>query len=188
MSRPCRRRTFLINKSNQITYVVFSVVPAMVMTLFCVFFIFDNGELILRDSREKPMVPIYELQQTVASLDADGCSVQHRGEINDLKKELDILALSLESGYEETVYRWNETKRGLYLIMVAVLLCVGLWAFIYSHRVAGPLYRIQKNIDELARGEDIPPVILRKNDDFKDLAASLEKLRLKIQEMKHDGQ
>jgi len=185
MSRTFRRRTFLVNKSNQVTYIIFSVVPAMVMTIFCVYFIFNNSELILRDSREKPMVPIYNLQQSVANLDMDSCSDEHRTEIVSIKKELGILAQNLESSSEETIHHWNETRRGLYLVMVAFLFCVGLWAFIYSHRVAGPIYRIKKNIDELTRGEDIPPVILRKHDDFKDLAASLEKLRLKIQEMKN---
>ncbi len=177
-----RRRNYLINKSNQLTYVAFSVLPALVMTIFCVYFIFDNGELILKDSREKPMVPIYELQQSVGSLETDGCSPELVAEVQSIKSELVSLTKSLESGYEETIYRWNLTKRVLYLVMTSVLLCVGLWALIYSHRIAGPLYRIQKNIDEMARGEDIPPISLRKNDEFKDLAASLEKLRLKIRD------
>lgn len=182
-----RRRTYLVNKSSQITYVIFSVVPAMVMTIFCVYFIFNNGTMILQNSREKPLVPIYHLQQSMAHLESEGCTVEHQEEIIAIKKELVILTHSMESAYEETVHRWDESRRGLYLIMIGVLICVGLWAFIYSHRVAGPLYRIHKNIDEMARGEDIPPVVLRKNDEFKDLAASLEKLRLKIQETKHDA-
>ncbi len=180
-----RRRTYLVNKSSQLTYVAFSVLPALVMSAFCIYFLFDNGELILKDSREKPMVPIYELQQSVAALDVDNNSPELKAEIKALKGELVLLTNNLESGYEEIIYRWNSTQKTLYLVMVSVLICVGFWSFIYSHRIAGPLYRIKKNIDELARGEDIPPVILRKNDEFQELGASLENLRLRIREQEH---
>ncbi len=177
-----RRRTYLINKSSQLTYVAFSVLPALVLTIFCVFFIFKNGELILRGSREQPIVAIYELQQSVAELSNHGINSEVGNEVQELQGKLVNLSQSLESSYEETTLRWNSTRQVLYLVMFSVLFCVGFWAFIYSHRIAGPLYRIQKNIDELARGEDIPPVVLRKNDEFQELGASLETLRLRIRE------
>ena len=104
---------------------------------------------------------------------------------NQLSGELINLTQSMESSYADTIYNWNKTRRVLFLAMFGVLILLGFWAFIYSHRLAGPLYRIQKNIDELVRGEDIPPVVLRKNDEFKELGASLENLRLKIREMEN---
>lgn len=180
-----RRRTYLINKSSQLTYVAFSVIPALVMTIFCVFFIFSNGELILRNSREEPIVAIYELQQSVTEFSNLSNNPEVINDLQEMQGKLVTLSHSLESSYEETTQRWNSTRQVLYLVMFSVLICVGLWAFIYSHRIAGPLYRIKKNIDELARGEDIPPVVLRKNDEFQELGASLEALRLKIREFEN---
>jgi hypothetical protein len=180
-----RRRTYLVHKSSQLSYVAFSVLPAVVMTLFCMSFIFTKGEMVLKDSNEKPMVAIYELQQSMAGLEMDHCSAELQVEVQAMKGDLLSLTNCLEAGYEDTIHRWSASKRILYLVLLGVLMCVGLWAFIFSHRIAGPLYRIQKNIDEMARGEEIPPVKLRKNDEFQELGASLEALRLKIKEMEH---
>ena len=38
-------------------------------------------------------------------------------------------------------------------------------------------FRMKRYVDMLSKGEDIPPVVLRKNDEFKDFAESLDKLR-----------
>ena len=78
-----RRRTYLVHKSSQLTYVAFSVVPALVMTIFCLYFISNHGEMILMDSREKPMVPIYELQQSLAEMATESCSSEHRSDVQD---------------------------------------------------------------------------------------------------------
>ena len=47
----------------------------------------------------------------------------------------------------------------------------------FSHRIAGPLYRIRTCVDMLAEGKNMAPIRLRKRDEFKELAASLENLR-----------
>lgn len=63
------------------------------------------------------------------------------------------------------------------LIAIPVILAI-IWfvAVELSHRVAGPLYRIEKELDARIKGEKCGPIVLRKNDELKPLAARINKL------------
>lgn len=59
-----------------------------------------------------------------------------------------------------------------------------------SHRIAGPAYRMKKDIEEMMKGDWERPFQLRKNDSLQDLASSLRLLGQDIhrrqREMKRD--
>ncbi len=57
---------------------------------------------------------------------------------------------------------------GVPLVVVVTALCI-----VISHRVAGPLYSIEKTIDKALRGEDVNEIRLRKGDMLVSLAAKL---------------
>jgi len=66
-------------------------------------------------------------------------------------------------------------------LILAVALPVSLFllwiiALELSHRVAGPLYRIEKELDERISGNKHGPIRLRAKDEFKLLADKLNKL------------
>lgn len=46
----------------------------------------------------------------------------------------------------------------------------------FLHRVAGPLYRIEKILNEIAEGKEIEPIKLRKKDFYKSLAEAVNKV------------
>ena len=54
----------------------------------------------------------------------------------------------------------------------------------YTVTKLGAIFRIKRYIDMLADGEDIPVVKIRKNDEFQDVAQSLERLRKRIADFK----
>lgn len=56
----------------------------------------------------------------------------------------------------------------LFIIWVAAL---GL-----SHRIAGPMYRLEKELEERIQGIKQGPIKLRKNDEFRSLVDKLNKL------------
>ena len=62
----------------------------------------------------------------------------------------------------------------------AMLVMVMVFAFVlavyYLHRIAGPVYRIEKTLNEMADGKEVNLVMLRKKDFFKSLAEALNKL------------
>jgi len=68
------------------------------------------------------------------------------------------------------------------LITAAVVgvVLTGIFGLFFSHRLAGPAYKIQKIIEQRLRGEKVEPITLRKNDEFKDLAETVNKLIIKF--------
>jgi hypothetical protein len=53
---------------------------------------------------------------------------------------------------------------------------IGLWALFYSHRIAGPLYRLQRFFHEASKrtpSEPVRPLAFRENDFFQELPESI---------------
>ena len=57
-----------------------------------------------------------------------------------------------------------------------VFLIILLVALELSHRIAGPLYRLEKELDERISGTKHGPIHLRQNDELRPLADRLNKL------------
>jgi len=63
-------------------------------------------------------------------------------------------------------------------ICIAVTLAVTLvFGIILSHRMAGPLFRIRRELTEMEKGDLSGEVRLREKDDFKSLAQSVNSLK-----------
>ncbi|KPK38297.1 MAG: hypothetical protein AMJ78_10245 [Omnitrophica WOR_2 bacterium SM23_29] len=60
--------------------------------------------------------------------------------------------------------------------MPIALLIIWIIALELSHRIAGPLFRIEKELDARIAGETRGPIKLRKKDEFKLLADKINKL------------
>jgi signal transduction histidine kinase len=69
-------------------------------------------------------------------------------------------------------------KVNLVIALSVPIILVLLWlvALELSHRVAGPLYRMEKELDEIIAGNKSAPIKLRKKDEFKILADKINKL------------
>lgn len=55
-----------------------------------------------------------------------------------------------------------------------------------SHRFVGPLLRIRNDMNRLADGEDVPPVELRENDAWADLAKAFNKVSAELQALRDE--
>ena len=147
------------------------------MSLFCTYSLVESGKVVLRAAKEKPMVPVYSMRQTIFALENEGDTKDLSEKIEELKKELESLKKTFETTYGDTLSKWDKTKRNIFIVLFFVLVFVGLLSLMFSHRIAGPLFRIRGCVDMLAQGKNTPPIRLRKRDEFKELAASLENLR-----------
>ena len=61
-------------------------------------------------------------------------------------------------------------------LLIALIVGMGasvMAGVLYSHRLAGPLYRIRRTLSEVQEGKPLRPIVLRKNDEFKELAEDL---------------
>ena len=64
---------------------------------------------------------------------------------------------------------WAETAPVLFVLVAMIPIFV--WdTMTLSHRFAGPVYRFHKAIRDLAAGEEVPPIKLRKGDFWKNVA------------------
>ncbi len=59
------------------------------------------------------------------------------------------------------------------------LLIIWLAAMELSHRIAGPVYRIEKELDGVLSGAKHGPIILRKKDELKNIVEKINKILFK---------
>jgi len=62
------------------------------------------------------------------------------------------------------------------VVFVCLIVLAGALKIIFLHRIAGPMHRIEKVIQELSRGKKVAQIELRKKDSFKNVAEAINKL------------
>ncbi len=80
-----------------------------------------------------------------------------------------------EAGEIEQYFRVT-TMYMLALSSLGVLCLITAFGIIITHRVAGPVYRMQNQLERLLQGENIVSIELRKGDEFKELAETINKV------------
>jgi signal transduction histidine kinase len=72
------------------------------------------------------------------------------------------------------------------LFLIPAIVVIVAFGIVISHRIAGPLYRIQRTIDEVVGGRDVAFIRLRKKDEhsLKELADRINKLIGVIKELR----
>ena len=179
-----KRRKYFINPSVQLKYIVMSVAPALVISIFCIHFLINAGEEQLKSHKERISVTFDALQKDGNQLETKETPDQRIDDIKKLIRYLTVIQNDLEARDQEIVNNWKLTKNSIILVILIALFGVGVAALIFSHRIVGPIFRIKRYIDMLADGQDIPAVKIRKNDEFQDVAQSLERLRKRIADTK----
>ena len=96
------------------------------------------------------------------------------------------LGLSVGLPPEHIYYRFlgeqSQFMMGAVLLVSAlifIILMIG--GIMLSHRIAGPLYRLQKHMVDISEGQTIKDVKFRKNDYFPELAEAFNKLNKSYQ-------
>jgi methyl-accepting chemotaxis protein len=62
------------------------------------------------------------------------------------------------------------------LITFIFLFCIGLVGILFSHRVAGPLYKLKAAFERVKMGEHQLRIYFRKYDEFQDVAQEFNKM------------
>ena len=58
---------------------------------------------------------------------------------------------------------------GLFLCSIGIICLVTALGIVVTHRVAGPIYRIEQDLKRLLQGEKIEPIHIRRRDEFQEL-------------------
>jgi hypothetical protein len=177
------RRKYFIHSSSQLKYIAMSVLPAFLMSIFCTFFVLKSGEYIIEREKYKLFIELSSFNQTIKNLERDQ---QYTPEVKEKIKKLQVELRSIEDilkiTYFDTLKEWEKTRLTIFIVLPIVLFILGFIALIYSHRVAGPLFRLRKSLDMLSEGKDVASFKFRAYDEFKELAVSFERLRKSLKD------
>ncbi len=59
---------------------------------------------------------------------------------------------------------------------------IAAFSLVFSHRIAGPVYRLEQTLDRLVQGEKVAPLEVRKHDDLKGLVRRINILIQRVGE------
>ena len=76
----------------------------------------------------------------------------------------------------ETTEMFGSLVIGVTIANVGFILFSLVLSLYFSHKIAGPIYAIKRAINNLLEGVDSREIILRKGDEFQDLANRINKL------------
>ncbi len=82
-------------------------------------------------------------------------------------KEADILADYEKDIIINVLHKVNKNLIPWILILLSLTLVAGIFL---THRIAGPIYNIEKSLDEIRKGDLAKRIYLRWSDEFKNLA------------------
>ncbi len=179
MSKKYKRRKYFIHPSSQLKYIAFSILPALVMTLYCAYYLNMTGDVILRLGNDRVFASLSAIKTTLPRLEK-AATEDTADDVRRLKDILDSFEDTVLLAYPQAQGKWNQARVFVFSGLFCVLLGTAILALLCSHRIAGPLYRLRMCINMLSEGKDLPPIRLRKNDEFKELAESLDNLRVNL--------
>ncbi len=88
-------------------------------------------------------------------------------------------AHTLTVTYEDSYLRLDRTPKalllqivrayGVYIVLLGV--AISVVSLFVSHRIAGPLFRLERSVEEITKGDLSFRITLRKKDELKELAA-----------------
>jgi len=70
------------------------------------------------------------------------------------------------------------------ILVILLIILVFYLEIRFLHRIAGPLFRIEKTLQEISEGKEVEPIKLRKKDFYKSLAESVNKVIEYINKLK----
>ena len=61
----------------------------------------------------------------------------------------------------------------LFCFIFPVAFVIAAFSIVFSHRIAGPIYRLEQTLERFIRGEDVEPVQVRRGDELKDFVEKI---------------
>ena len=93
------------------------------------------------------------------------------------------IGLSTDHIFFRFISEQQETMNIVFLITILVVtILFGFLGLMFSNWIAGPLYRLNRHMSDIAQGKDIGPVKFRNNDFFPELVISFNQMIKKLKE------
>lgn len=163
------RKHFFIDRRLQGRYMLTFLVPMLVMLGFMLFTLAFASQSIVKSSTGMIRKDVDNLVVTALQDRADPSVVVYEGIIADVDDYLRTFTTSV--GFRRTMLSsllWI-FGLGVFIVIIQIVLLT----IYFSHKVAGPIYRLEKVCTALADGDYTQRVTLRKGDELQNLAAVL---------------
>lgn len=84
----------------------------------------------------------------------------------------------------EGVKRWEIIVPPILINNLFIMIVISVIGIFYSHRIIGPVYRINRDLQRALDGEEQVKIVVRDYDKFSDLAARINRLLSQFYELK----
>ena len=117
--------------------------------------------------------PMYsDNPELLAAFQAD--NAEKKGVIADQQKALEAQASSLEQQATNIERQQNILLTTLYAALIALVVLVAMAGIVFTHKVAGPIFKMTRHIREFGDGHWKVPAPLRKGDELHDFFEAWE--------------
>ena len=93
MAPKAMRKKYFVHFSVQFKYIMMSVLPALVMSLFCIYFVIKSGELVVEKERRKILAEFASISSTLKQSQAISLPKDIKDQIDIFSKRLSISIL-----------------------------------------------------------------------------------------------
>jgi len=175
------RKTYIVNWRFQLKYSILAVLPLLILGFLIIGMVFNISKGLIVSQKQQLMTQLALLEQSLNFLDKTDTD---KRVIVELRKNVKSLKSFSQDLIKLNTFQWASLNRvaikGLAIFTVGGIL---LW-LVFSHRVAGPIYRVQKILDSWRHNHAVPPIKVRPTDEFQDLFAGIEEIRKQAAESK----
>ena len=91
-------------------------------------------------------------------------------------KEIGDSLWSAHQSIKETRELLNSGVKTAGIVTFVAVLSFGFWSLLDAHRIAGPMHRLHRLLNEIADGKLTHEVQFRRRDEFSELAAATDRL------------
>jgi len=166
-----KRRNYLVNKRFQLKYTIAIVATLLVIMLVSGFGLYMGmwGSIIENFSKFKVSQNLENVQRIVGYEAARYDKGDYR--LEKIFREAELLSTQEKSTLK---YALQSVNRSLAPKVMALFVFIFLAGIFISHKIAGPMYRIERSAEAIQDGDLRVNFRVRKSDEMRDTAGALE--------------
>jgi len=171
------RVRYIVDLRLQLKYAVLIITPILLLGFFSVTVGFKVAKEMISQQRQQLMLQIAALEETIKSIEGGILDKPAADRVLERIKRLKGFAQDLVAF---NIYEVRRLSQMIFLVVVILVFGSLAFGLIISHRISGPVYRLEKIVQQIIKGERLDAIRTRSTDEFKQLAGVLEELRLKL--------
>lgn len=176
-----KRKRYLVNWKFQLKFSLMLILPVLILGIIIILVISNISKSVIITQRQQLMTQIASLEQSSDELEKIPLERKLSVNLKNNVRNLKTFSHDLMNINSFTLRQLNGIVVNSILIFTIGLLLFGIF---YSHRIAGPIYRIEHALKNMADDFKMPLFKSRSTDEFREFFSRLDGLRKHILEDK----